>query len=140
MLIIINLWSILVIVRIEWSPIWAVIILLSQILNLIGYQLSWLSFLTFFHFQLKSSCKILCFIFYFTYICCFLFVIRAFVKLAQELNLYVIIRPGPYICSEWDFGGLPRWSILLDAVIWSNNKKYLYTIDRNFIYVSRKKK
>lgn len=35
--------------------------------------------------------------------------IRAFIKLAQELNLYVIIRPGPYICSEWDFGGLPSW-------------------------------
>jgi len=35
--------------------------------------------------------------------------IRAFIKLAQELQLYVIVRPGPYICSEWDFGGLPSW-------------------------------
>ncbi|GGY02647.1 beta-galactosidase [Massilia dura] len=33
----------------------------------------------------------------------------AFVRLAQELGLYVIVRPGPYICAEWEFGGLPAW-------------------------------
>lgn len=32
-----------------------------------------------------------------------------FVKLAQELGLYVILRPSPYICAEWEFGGLPAW-------------------------------
>ena len=30
-------------------------------------------------------------------------------KIAQDLGLYVICRPGPYICSEWDWGGLPHW-------------------------------
>lgn len=35
--------------------------------------------------------------------------IKAFIKIAQDLGLYVILRPGPYICSEWDFGGLPSW-------------------------------
>ena len=29
-----------------------------------------------------------------------------FVKLAQKLGLYVILRPSPYICAEWEFGGL----------------------------------
>uniref|UniRef100_A0A915KYF7 Glycoside hydrolase 35 catalytic domain-containing protein n=1 Tax=Romanomermis culicivorax TaxID=13658 RepID=A0A915KYF7_ROMCU len=33
----------------------------------------------------------------------------AFINLAHELGLYVIVRPGPYICAEWDFGGLPAW-------------------------------
>lgn len=33
----------------------------------------------------------------------------AFLKTAQELGLYAIVRPGPYICSEWDFGGMPWW-------------------------------
>lgn len=33
----------------------------------------------------------------------------AFVKKAGELGLNVILRPGPYICAEWDFGGLPPW-------------------------------
>lgn len=32
-----------------------------------------------------------------------------FLKITQELGLYAIVRPGPYICSEWDFGGLPWW-------------------------------
>lgn len=32
-----------------------------------------------------------------------------FVKNAQELGLWVILRPSPYICAEWEFGGLPWW-------------------------------
>jgi len=32
-----------------------------------------------------------------------------FIKTADEVGLKVIIRPGPYICAEWDFGGLPAW-------------------------------
>lgn len=32
-----------------------------------------------------------------------------FIETAQNLGLYVIVRPGPYICAEWDFGGLPAW-------------------------------
>lgn len=35
--------------------------------------------------------------------------IERFLKTAQDLGLYAIVRPGPYICSEWDFGGLPAW-------------------------------
>lgn len=35
--------------------------------------------------------------------------VRRFVKTAGELGLNVILRPGPYICAEWDFGGLPAW-------------------------------
>lgn len=32
-----------------------------------------------------------------------------FIEIAQELGLYMIIRPSPYICAEWEFGGLPAW-------------------------------
>lgn len=32
-----------------------------------------------------------------------------FITTAQELGLYVIVRPSPYICAEWEFGGLPAW-------------------------------
>ncbi|MGW1030231.1 beta-galactosidase [Streptomyces sp. NPDC002577] len=35
--------------------------------------------------------------------------VAAFLDLAQEVGLYVIARPGPYICSEWDGGALPAW-------------------------------
>ena len=30
-----------------------------------------------------------------------------FIKTAQRLGLHVIVRPGPYICAEWEMGGLP---------------------------------
>lgn len=33
----------------------------------------------------------------------------AFCRMAQEEGLYVLLRPGPYSCAEWDFGGLPWW-------------------------------
>ena len=32
-----------------------------------------------------------------------------YVKLAQKLGLWVILRPSPYICAEWEFGGFPAW-------------------------------
>lgn len=32
-----------------------------------------------------------------------------FCKIAQEEGLYVILRPGPYSCAEWEFGGFPWW-------------------------------
>lgn len=32
-----------------------------------------------------------------------------YIKTAQQLGLYIIVRPGPYICGEWEFGGLPAW-------------------------------
>lgn len=32
-----------------------------------------------------------------------------FLQTAQDLGLYVILRPTPYICAEWEFGGLPAW-------------------------------
>ena len=35
--------------------------------------------------------------------------IKKFIKTAQEVGLYVIVRPGPYICAETDMGGLPSW-------------------------------
>ena len=35
--------------------------------------------------------------------------LAAFVKTAQEEGLWVILRPGPYACAEWDFGGFPAY-------------------------------
>ena len=35
--------------------------------------------------------------------------VRTFVKLCQKHGLYVIVRPGPYCCAEWEMGGLPWW-------------------------------
>lgn len=35
--------------------------------------------------------------------------VAAFCRLAQEEGMYVIVRPGPYVCAEWEMGGLPWW-------------------------------
>ncbi|MGH9534975.1 MAG: glycoside hydrolase family 35 protein [Terriglobales bacterium] len=35
--------------------------------------------------------------------------VAAFVRTAQAEGLWVLLRPGPYVCSEWDWGGLPAW-------------------------------
>ena len=33
-------------------------------------------------------------------------IFAAFCKLAQKHGMYVIVRPGPYVCAEWEMGGL----------------------------------
>lgn len=35
--------------------------------------------------------------------------IAAFVRMVQQEGLWVIIRPSPYVCAEWEFGGYPYW-------------------------------
>ena len=35
--------------------------------------------------------------------------IAEFIRTAEKNDLMVIVRPGPYICAEWEFGGLPWW-------------------------------
>ena len=42
--------------------------------------------------------------------------IAAFCKLAQKHGMYVIVRPGPYVCAEWEMGGLPWWLLKNDSV------------------------
>ncbi|HZY62640.1 MAG TPA: beta-galactosidase [Edaphobacter sp.] len=35
--------------------------------------------------------------------------VAEFIREAQEEGLYVILRPGPYVCAEWEWGGYPAW-------------------------------
>ena len=42
--------------------------------------------------------------------------VERFVRLAHELGLYAILRPSPYICAEWEFGGLPAWLLKEDGM------------------------
>lgn len=35
--------------------------------------------------------------------------VAEFIREAQQEGLYVILRPGPYVCAEWEFGGYPAW-------------------------------
>ena len=42
--------------------------------------------------------------------------IPAFLELCDEIGLKVLFRPSPYMCSEWDFGGLPYWLLKKDGI------------------------
>jgi beta-galactosidase len=35
--------------------------------------------------------------------------VAAFVRMAQEEGLWVLLRTGPYSCAEWELGGFPSW-------------------------------
>ncbi|NXW97608.1 BGAL galactosidase, partial [Larus smithsonianus] len=56
--------------------------------------------------------------------------VEAFLDLAAELGLLVILRPGPYICAEWEMGGLPAWLLWKpDIVLRSSDPAYLAAVD-----------
>jgi beta-galactosidase len=57
--------------------------------------------------------------------------VAAFVRTAQEEGLHVILRPGPYVCSEWDLGGLPSW-LFADTtlVVRSRDERFLAAAGR----------
>jgi beta-galactosidase len=57
--------------------------------------------------------------------------VAAYLRTAQEEGLWVILRPGPYICSEWDFGGLPSWLL-------STSDLRVRTTDPRFIEAAAK--
>lgn len=59
--------------------------------------------------------------------------LEKFIQTAAEVGLYVIIRPGPYICSEWDLGGLPPWLLKDPSMrLRCMHKPYLKAVDRFF--------
>ena len=56
-----------------------------------------------------------------------------YLSLIEELGMYAIVRPGPYICSEWEFGGLPWWLLCYDDMaLRCMNDRYLEKVDRWF--------
>jgi beta-galactosidase len=57
--------------------------------------------------------------------------VAAFIRTAQEEGLYVILRPGPYACAEWDLGGLPAWLLAdPDIVLRSSDQKFMAPAER----------
>ncbi|KAF5275962.1 hypothetical protein FQA39_LY00758 [Lamprigera yunnana] len=59
--------------------------------------------------------------------------LATFLKTAQEEDLLAIVRPGPYICSEWDFGGLPSWLLRQkNIVLRSSEKTYMNYVTKYF--------
>nr|XP_043617273.1 beta-galactosidase 17 [Erigeron canadensis] len=57
--------------------------------------------------------------------------IVSFLELCHKLDLLVMLRPGPYICAEWDFGGFPAWLLTKQPAIKlrSSDPTYLALVD-----------
>jgi beta-galactosidase len=52
--------------------------------------------------------------------------LAAFIRTAERAGLYVVLRPGPYACAEWDFGGLPIWLLRTpDIKVRCSDPRYL---------------
>ena len=59
--------------------------------------------------------------------------IEAYIDIAKELGLNVILRPGPYICAEWEFGGLPPWLLnYKDINIRCNDELFISKVERYY--------
>ncbi|XP_028123916.1 beta-galactosidase 17 isoform X3 [Camellia sinensis] len=58
--------------------------------------------------------------------------IVSFLKLCQKLDLLVMLRPGPYICAEWDLGGFPAWLLAIEPALTlrSSDPAFLDLVDK----------
>ncbi|HEY6082888.1 MAG TPA: beta-galactosidase family protein, partial [Chitinophagaceae bacterium] len=61
-----------------------------------------------------------------------------FIRLAQKHGLYVILRPSPYVCAEWDFGGLPAWLLKYpDLKVRCNDSAYMFYVKRYMLQLGK---
>lgn len=63
--------------------------------------------------------------------------LRAFLKLCAEEEIYVLLRPSPYICSECDFGGLPSWLLTKDFTVRTSDSGFIEAYERYFDRLKR---
>jgi beta-galactosidase len=57
--------------------------------------------------------------------------IGRFLTIAQEEGLWVLLRPGPYVCAEWDFGGLPAYLLRVpDIKVRCLDPRYMAAVER----------
>nr|WP_295348706.1 glycoside hydrolase family 35 protein [uncultured Streptococcus sp.] len=58
--------------------------------------------------------------------------IERFIQTAQSLGLYMIVRPSPFICAEWEFGGLPAWLLEEDMRIRSSDPAFIKAVSQYY--------
>ena len=64
--------------------------------------------------------------------------VASFVRIAQEEGLWVILRPGPYVCTEWEFGGFPAWLLKTpDLRVRSSDPRFVAAAKRYLREVGR---
>lgn len=57
--------------------------------------------------------------------------VAKFIKIAQEEGMWVLLRPGPYVCAEWDFGGIPPYLLRYpDLKVRCMDPRYMSAVER----------
>jgi beta-galactosidase len=57
--------------------------------------------------------------------------IAEFIKIVQEEGMYLLLRPGPYVCAEWDLGGIPSYLLKIpDIKLRSLDPRYMAAAER----------
>ena len=59
--------------------------------------------------------------------------VAEFCRLAQKHGMYIMVRPGPYVCSEWEMGGLPWWLLKKEDIALRSADPYF--LERTEIYL-----
>lgn len=59
--------------------------------------------------------------------------VAAFCRLAQKEGMYIMLRPGPYVCSEWEMGGLPWWLLKKEDIRVRTSDPYFLERTRLFM-------
>jgi beta-galactosidase len=61
--------------------------------------------------------------------------VAQFMRIVQEEGMFVLLRPGPYVCAEWDFGGIPPYLLRIpDIKVRCMDGRYMEAVER---YVGR---
>ncbi|SFW46561.1 glycoside hydrolase family 35 protein [Chitinophaga sancti] len=60
--------------------------------------------------------------------------IAEFVKIAKEEGMYVVLRPSPYVCAEWEFGGYPYWLQNEKGLVVRSKDPHYLEAYRNYIH------
>ncbi len=64
--------------------------------------------------------------------------VAEFIKICQQEGMWVLLRPGPYVCAEWDFGGLPTYLLKYpDIKVRCMDKRYMVYVERYIIALSQ---
>lgn len=59
--------------------------------------------------------------------------LEEFLATAKEEDLFTIVRPGPYICAEFEFGGFPSWLLRKNPIDFrSSNAEYMRYVTKFF--------
>lgn len=67
--------------------------------------------------------------------------IARFIEICQEEGMWVMLRPGPYVCAEWDLGGLPSWLLKIpDIKLRCMDSRYMDAVQKYIKVLSKEVK